>query len=117
VAAAVEMALRPWNVTVAVSDSVGTPVVDAQVIWIDARTGYTYTATTNIGGSAVITPMLAGLYTLQVVGDAGTLQRDNVELVNEGTAGEPQTMHIDFLYDKTLIPYPEQIYLPGILAN
>ena len=117
VAAAVEMALRPWNVTVAISDSVQAPVAGAQVIWVDERTGYTYTTTTSISGTATITPMLAGVYTLEVVGEAGALQMDDVALVNDGTAEEPQAMRIDFLYDETLIPYPEQIYLPDILAN
>lgn len=67
IAAAVKMALQPWEVTVAVTDSVGAPLDGANVTWIDARTGYTHTATTNISGTATISPTLAGQYTLQVV--------------------------------------------------
>ena len=66
IAAAVKMALHPWEVTIAVTNSVGAPLVGAEVTWIDARTGYTHTETTNISGTATISPTLAGQYTLQV---------------------------------------------------
>src|SRR5258707_9422297 len=41
---------------VTVTNPVGAPVAGAQVIWIDARTGYTYSATTNAQGNALISP-------------------------------------------------------------
>jgi subtilisin family serine protease len=114
VAAAVELAMQPWELTVVVTDSVGAPVVGAQVTWIDARTGYTTTAATGVDGNVIISPTLAGAYTLQVEAEAGMVEIANIMLVNEGTATSPQTVRYDILYDQAVVPYPSRHYLPGI---
>lgn len=115
VAAAVEMA-QPWQTTVTVSDTVGAPVAGATVTWIDARTAYTYSATTNIQGSALITPMLAGLYSVTVQGATGVVETSTVELANTGDVGEPQTRHVDLLYTP-LQPALDWLYLPSVIVQ
>jgi hypothetical protein len=120
VASAVEMALQPWEVSVSVVGRDGAPIGGANLIWIDGRTGYTYTATTDVGGNALISPILAGDFSVQVLGNAGPMEVDNITLVNQGTISDPQTMHpqstqIQLLYDVAVVPYPSRHYLPGIL--
>jgi subtilisin family serine protease len=114
VAAAVEMALQPWEVTVSVTDGVGAPVAGAALTWIDGRTAYSYTATTNESGSALTTPMLAGQYTLQVQGSAGVVEVDNIVLEVGELGSDPRTKHFNVLYDPALVPYPARHFMPGI---
>jgi hypothetical protein len=112
VAAAVEMALQPWEVDVTVTNDHGKAVAGVAVNWIDTRTGYTYTATTDVSGTADIPLIFGGDYQLQVHGNAGTVAFDNVKLVNGGIGGADQTMHYDIVYDNQI-----QLYLPGIRGN
>ncbi len=117
VAAAVEMALQPWDVTVAVTDSVGAPVASADVTWIDERTGYTLTTTTNISGTATLSPVLAGHYTLRVQREPSIVERDDIKLVNEGTGQDPKHAHFDVILEADVVPFPEQHFLPGIISE
>jgi subtilisin family serine protease len=111
VAAAVEMAMQPWQVSVAVTNGVGAPVVGATVTWIDARTNFTATATTDMMGAATISPTLAGNYRLQVRDDAGIVEIDGIELATESDSPRRE---IAVLYDATQVPFPSRHYLPGI---
>jgi hypothetical protein len=116
VAAAVEMAMQPWSVTVTVTDSVGLPVAGAELTWIDVRTGYTQSVTTDAAGTATIINTFEGEYTLQVRGSGGTVQIDPITLEDEGTGGN-LAVHLDVLYDQTVTPTPSRHYLPGIFMN
>lgn len=116
VAAAVEMAMQAWSVTVTVTDSMGLPVAGAELTWIDARTGYTRSVMTDAAGTATIVNTFEGEYTLQVRGSAGTVQSDPITLEDEGTGGD-LAMHLDVLYDQTVTPTPSRHYLPGIFMN
>ena len=116
------MALQPWEVSVSVVGREGAAISGAQVNWIDGRTGYTYTATTDVGGSAIISPTLAGNFTLQVLGNAGTVEIENIGLVNQGITGDLQTMQsqaaqIHLLYDEAVVPFPSRHFMPGIMST
>jgi serine protease AprX len=114
VAAAVEMALQPWHVTVTVTNGVGAPLVGGEVMWIDANTGYSTTATTDMGGVVTISPTLIGTYSLQVRDEAGIVEIDNITLPTDG--GEP-IIELVVFYDAAQVPYPSRHYLPGIMLN
>jgi subtilisin family serine protease len=118
VAAAVEMAMQPWELTIAVRDEMGEAVGDAEVVWIDARTGYTHTQTTDVRGSVFISPTLVGTYTLQIRTEAGTLELDSIALAietpDETPDDTPRTRRIDVLYDESVIAFPTRHYLPRI---
>ena len=121
VAAAVEMALQPWEVTVAVTDTLGAPLVGADVTWIDARTGYTYTAATNISGIATITPTLAGTYTLQVVHADDTNTLADIELVEQTVQGSAVATAFTYSYvadpqATEQLPVELHYFLPSIFA-
>jgi subtilisin family serine protease len=109
--AAVKLALQPWSVTVAVTDNVGAPVTGAAVTLVDGRTGYTYTAVTDVSGTVAISPVLAGEYELHVQEGTGIVETKPVQLVNDGSS-EPKTTRIDVLYKRI-----EQLFLPGILSD
>lgn len=119
--AAVEMALQPWDVTITVTSgitgSVGEPVVGATVRWVDVRTGFVVSGTTNISGTVQISPTLAGQYIVEVIADAGIVTIENVMLVNDGVGGDPQPFDLDILFDPAATPFSEQIFLPGILRE
>jgi hypothetical protein len=122
VASAVELALQPWEVSVSVVGRDNSPIGGAQVVLIDGHTGYTYTATTDLAGSALISPTFAGNFTLQVHGNVGVVEIDKIELVNQGAAGQfetwhPQATHIHVLYDEAVITLPSRHYMPGIMSH
>jgi subtilisin family serine protease len=121
VAAAVEMAMQPWEVTIAVRDVMGEAVDDAEVMWIDTRTGYTHTQTTDVSGSVFISPTLVGTYTLQIRTGAGTLALDPiafaVDTPDETPGDTSRTRRIDVLYDQSVLAYPTRHYLPRIGAR
>src|SRR5690606_38896701 len=110
-AAAVELALQRWEVRVAVMNGGPAPRAGAEVFWIDARTGYSYTASSDVSGTATISPTLAGVYTLQVRGAAGTVEIENLALVNEGTDSNPRTMRFEVLYDEAVVPFESRHFL------
>lgn len=122
VAAAVDMALQPWDVTIAVTDgrvtdSVDVPLVGATLRWIDVRTGFVVSSTTNASGLVQIFPTLAGEYIVEVETDAGTMRIENIVLVNNGIGGDPQQFRLDVRYDPAVTPYFEHLFLPGILRE
>lgn len=98
VAAAVELALQPWHSTVTVTDSLGAPQANVAVSWTDARTGYVYTTTTDIEGSAVITPMLRGEYTLQVDNSHETVVLAGIDFDKQTVTGTRNGVGITFTY-------------------
>lgn len=114
VAAAVGMAQKPWEVTVAVTDSGGAAVAGAGVTWIDTRTGYVYTGTTGVEGTATITPVLSGQYTLLVDSAAGIIEKGDLTL-DPLDKTEPLAARIDVQYDEVVLPY--RLYLPGIVIE
>jgi subtilisin family serine protease len=120
--AAVKLGLRPWTVEVSIVDPSGVPVTGAQAIWIDARTGYTSTATSDVAGNAVLSPLLAGTYTLKVQEDASAVEVDNLQLTNPETNTVPSgvqlsTAHFTVLFDKAVVHFPARHYMPGIFFN
>ncbi|MCC6455318.1 MAG: S8 family serine peptidase [Caldilineaceae bacterium] len=116
VAAALELAMQPLEVTVTVTDSVGAPVEGATVNWLDARTGYTYTTTTRIDGSAVITPMLLGGYTLEVQSGAETATVEGVELLTFDVSGSSAASTFNFTYRAGAPTVEYHHYLAPIFA-
>jgi subtilisin family serine protease len=116
VAAAVDMALRPWDVTVTVTDSAGLPVVGAAVTWIDARTGYTYTATTGVEGRALITLLLRGEYTVNVRSAEETIEAAGIQLVGSNVTGSRAANLFSFTYLAAASTNKYHYYLPRVAA-
>lgn len=117
VTAAVEMALQPWEVTIAVTDSVDAPLAGATVRWVDVRTGFVISGTTNASGVVQISPTLAGQYIVEVEANAGTVIVENIVLANESSGGDPQQFYLGVRYDPVDPPFSEQLFLPGILRE
>jgi hypothetical protein len=117
VAAALEMAMNSWAVTVSVTDKAGAPLPGAEISWIDALTGYTYEVSTDLAGSVVLSPTFSGQYTLQVRAEAGMVEIGDIHLVNEETGGGLQAVRYAVLYDEVVVPYPSRHYMPGILLK
>jgi subtilisin family serine protease len=114
VAAAVEMAMHPWEVTLAVADNEAMPVAAAEVLWVDTRTGYTRTATTDISGTITLSPTFSGQYTMQVRTDAGMIELGPVDLLNDEPSSAPRTLHYDVLFDESTFVFPMRLYMPSI---
>lgn len=122
VATAVEMAMHPWQVTVAVTDSVGAPVAGTEVVWIDARTGYTYTASTNEEGTATISPILPGEYALQLSHTEVDFRIERIGLGMEPVIGSGIGPDLIFSYrtDPAPLEQPpveQRQFLPSIMAS
>jgi subtilisin family serine protease len=121
VAAAVDMALNLWDVTVTVTDSLGAPLAGVDVTWLDSRTGYAYTTTTGIDGSAAITPMLRGEYTLEIQRAAESSAVAGIELVEADVTGSGTANSFVFAYhaDNHIVEQPptSKQYLPFMGAQ
>jgi serine protease AprX len=118
IAAAVQMAQQPWEISVSVTSTLGLPLSGAEVTLLDERTGYTKTATTDIQGTAHITPTLAGAYTLQVRHGLGEpVETENIKLNSDGGASGPRIKQISVLYIEPDQPLPNTHFLPSISAD
>ena len=118
IAAAVQMAQQPWEITVNVTNSLGSPLSGAEVTLLDERTGYTYTATTDMQGTVHITPTLAGGYTLQVRYDRGEpVETENIQLTNDAGGSGPRIKQLNVLYIEPDQPLPNTHFLPSISAD
>jgi hypothetical protein len=114
--------MHPWQVTVAVTDSVGAPVAGTEVVWIDARTGYTYTASTNEEGTATISPILPGEYALQLSHTEVDFRIERIGLGMEPVIGSGIGPDLIFSYrtDPAPLEQPpveQRQFLPSIMAS
>jgi serine protease AprX len=122
VAAAVEMA-QPWQISVSVSNTAGSPVIGAEVAWIDARTGYTYASTTDEKGNAVVTTMLRGNYTLEVQNGPTIVSVAGIELSEDEVTGSTVADNLTFAYAAKAVvapvthPTEQHYYLPLLMTH
>jgi hypothetical protein len=77
---AVEMARLTARLELTARDSDGQPLVNALVTVVDALTGFRSTGVTDANGVAVIEPLFAGSYLLDVAGAEGTVPPSSVDL-------------------------------------
>lgn len=92
VAAALEMAQQPWQVTVEVLDLEGNPPANATVVWEDVETGYRVAAQTSADGMAQFDLVWPGRYTLTVQFGRATLRAPEFELAAD-TPSEERRLH------------------------
>lgn len=88
VAAALELAQRPWRVAVEVTDLAGQPVVGATVVWQDIETGYTLDALTPADGIVRFMPVFDGRYTLRVRAGAKEVSVPGIDLTESSRRGD-----------------------------
>ena len=105
------MALAPSSVEVTLFDPLGAPLVSQTITLIDKLTGYTVSAQTDAGGTALLPTVFAGDYLLAI--DGGAAYFPDMDLTVAADEDVQITLTATALYDLELTPATPGIATAG----
>ncbi len=128
VAAAVALAQHPWTATITVTaELTQTPAVSvtagisgAVVTWEDLVTGFVYSTTTRVDGTAELGPLFDGDYVVDVTTAQGATLNTVVALTGVSLRGEAGSPALQIAYAAqagSTAPPPLQLFFPSLILS